>query len=52
MLKITSEYEDIANKLLTTPKDTRTLMELKEYASKTESKTIPEMEEQLRVVRI
>lgn len=48
---MTTEYEDISSKLLATPKDTKTLMELKEYAAKTEENTIPEMENQLRLVR-
>jgi dynein heavy chain, axonemal len=51
MSKMTTEYEDISAKLLSTPRDTKTLMELKEYASKTEDVTIPEMENQLRSVR-
>lgn len=51
MSKMTLEYEDISAKLLSTPKDTKTLMELKEYAAKTEEITIPEMENQLRLVR-
>lgn len=50
MSKMTVEYEDISTKLLSTPKDTKTLMELKEYAAKTEDATIPEMENQLRLV--
>lgn len=51
MSKMTAEYENISAKLMSTPKDTKTLMELKEYASKTEDLTIPEMENQLRLVR-
>jgi dynein heavy chain, axonemal len=51
MSKMTLEYEDISAKLMATPKDTKTLMELKEYAAKTEDITIPEMENQLRSVR-
>lgn len=50
MIKLTNEYEDIAGKLLSTPKDTKTLMELKIYAAKTEDITIPGMEDQLRLV--
>lgn len=52
MSKMTVEYENISAKLLSTPKDTKTLMELKEYAAKTEDVTIPEMENQLRLVRL
>lgn len=51
MFKMTGEYENISGKLLATPRDTKLLMELKEYASKTEDKTIPEMEDRLRSVR-
>lgn len=51
MSKMTAEYEDISSKLLATPRDTKTLMELKAYAAKTEDNTIPEMENQLRSVR-
>lgn len=51
MSEMTVQYEDISAKLMSTPKDTKTLMELKEYASKTEDITIPEMENQLRSVR-
>lgn len=51
MSKMTTEYESISAKLLATPKDTKTLMELKEYAAKTEDVTIPEMENKLRSVR-
>ena len=51
MSKMTVEYENISAKLLSTPKDTKTLMDLKEYAAKTEDITIPEMENQLRLVR-
>jgi dynein heavy chain, axonemal len=47
---LTVEYEDISAKLLSTPKDTKSLMELKAYASKTEEETIPEMEDRLRSV--
>lgn len=50
MFKMTGEYEDIAGKLLATPRDTKALMELKEYAKKTEEDTIPKMEDRLRVV--
>lgn len=50
MSKMTVEYEDISAKLLSTPRDTKTLMELKEYALRTEDVTIPEMENQLRSV--
>lgn len=50
MSKMTAEYENISAKLLSTPKDTKTLMALKEYAAKTEDVTIPEMEDQLRLV--
>lgn len=50
MSKMTAEYEDISSKLLATPRDTKTLMELKAYAAKTEDDTIPEMENQLRSV--
>ena len=52
MSKMTGEYEDISAKLLATPKDTKTLMELKAYAAKTEDDTIPEMENKLRLVRM
>lgn len=52
MSKMTVEYEDISGKLLSTPRDTKTLMELKEYAAKTEDQTIPEMENQLRSVSL
>jgi dynein heavy chain, axonemal len=51
MSKMTAEYEDISSKLLATPRDTKTLMELKAYAVKTEDDTIPAMENQLRSVR-
>lgn len=47
---LTVEYEDISAKLLSTPKDTKALMELKAYAVKTEEETIPEMEDRLREV--
>lgn len=50
MSKMTSIYEDISAKLMSTPKDTKTLMELKQYAAKTEEVTIPEMENTLRSV--
>lgn len=50
MSKMTSIYEDISAKLMSTPKDTKTLMELKQYAAKTEELTIPEMENTLRSV--
>lgn len=50
MSKMTAEYEHISAKLLSTPKDTKTLMELKEYAAMTEGETIPGMENQLRLV--
>lgn len=52
MSKMTVEYENISAKLLSTPKDTKTLMELKEYAATTEDVTIPEMENQLRLVNL
>lgn len=47
---LTVEYEDISAKLLSTPRDTKALMELKAYAAKTEEETIPEMEDRLRSV--
>lgn len=47
---LTVEYEEISTKLLSTPRDTKALMELKAYAAKTEEETIPEMEDRLRVV--
>lgn len=50
MTVLTVEYEDISAKLLSTPKDTKSLMELKAYAAKTEEETIPEMEDRLRSV--
>lgn len=50
MSKMTVEYENISAKLLSTPSDTKTVMELKEYAATTEDSTIPEMENQLRLV--
>lgn len=50
MSKMTVEYENISAKLLSTPKDTKTLMELKEYAATTEDSTIPDMENTLRLV--
>lgn len=50
MSRMTTEYENISAKLLSTPKDTKTLMDLKKYAAKTEEVTIPEMENQLRLV--
>lgn len=49
-VKLAQEYEAISSKLLSIPKDTAELMELKVYAAKTEDKTIPEMEDRLRVV--
>lgn len=48
MAKLASEYEAISEKLLSTPRDTKSLMELKEYATKTEEITIMNMEEMLR----
>lgn len=51
MSKMTAEYEQISAKLLATPKDTKALMNLKLYAAKTETVTITEMENQLRLVR-
>lgn len=50
MSKMTAEYEDISSKLLAIPKDTKALMELKDYAIQTEESTIPGMESRLRVV--
>lgn len=50
MSKMTAEYEDISGKLLSTPKDTKTLMNLKKYAVHTEETTIPEMEARLKIV--
>lgn len=49
-VKLAHEYESISAKILSIPKDTAELMELKAYAAKTEDTTIPQMEERLRLV--
>lgn len=46
--KLGAEYEAIAKKALTIPKDTAELMELRVYVVNTEDKIIPEMEDRLR----
>lgn len=50
MAKLQAEYEAISEKALTIPKDTAELMESKAYVTKTDNKTIPEMEDRLRIV--
>ncbi|XP_029708760.2 dynein axonemal heavy chain 7 [Aedes albopictus] len=47
--QLAHDYEVIATKVLTIPKDTAELMSLKAYAIKMEETTIPEMENRLKV---
>lgn len=47
--KLGKEYESIAKKALTIPKDTTELMSLKAYVINTEENAVPEMEQRLRV---
>ncbi|XP_073827136.1 dynein heavy chain at 36C [Musca autumnalis] len=47
--KLGKEYESIAKKALTIPKDTAELMSLKAYVINTEENVVPEMEQRLRV---
>lgn len=47
--KLGKEYESIAKKALTLPKDTAELMGLKAYVINTEENIIPEMEQKLRI---
>ncbi|XP_055588743.1 dynein axonemal heavy chain 7 isoform X2 [Uranotaenia lowii] len=47
--KLANEYESIAGKVLTVPKDTAELMSLKDYAIKMEETTIPDMEQRLKI---
>ncbi|KAM7353017.1 dynein heavy chain at 36C isoform 1-T1 [Cochliomyia hominivorax] len=47
--KLGKEYEAIAKKALTIPKDTAELMNLKAYVINTEENVVPEMEQRLRV---
>ncbi|EDS43082.1 dynein-1-beta heavy chain [Culex quinquefasciatus] len=46
--QLANEYEAIATKILTVPKDTVELMSLKAYAIQMEESTIPEMENRLK----
>ena len=50
MAQLQSEYEAISETSLTVPKNTAELMESKAYVTKTDNKTIPEMEDRLRIV--
>lgn len=47
--KLGKEYESIAKKALTIPKDTAELMSLKAYVINTEENVVPDMEQRLRV---
>lgn len=49
IIKLGKEYENIAKKALTVPKDTAELMSLKAFVINTEENVIPEMEQLLRV---
>ncbi|XP_037882003.1 dynein heavy chain 7, axonemal-like [Glossina fuscipes] len=49
MLSLGKEYEIIAKKALTIPKDTAELMSLKSYVINAEENVIPDMEQRLRV---
>uniref|UniRef100_A0A1B0F9M2 AAA+ ATPase domain-containing protein n=1 Tax=Glossina morsitans morsitans TaxID=37546 RepID=A0A1B0F9M2_GLOMM len=49
MLRLGKEYEAIAKKALTIPKDTAELMSLKSYIINAEENVVPDMEQRLRV---
>uniref|UniRef100_A0A1A9UMG0 Dynein axonemal heavy chain 7 n=1 Tax=Glossina austeni TaxID=7395 RepID=A0A1A9UMG0_GLOAU len=49
MIELGKEYETIAKKALTIPKDTAELMSLKNYVINAEENVIPDMEQRLRV---
>lgn len=52
ILKLGKEYENIAKKALSVPQNTAELMASKAYVTKTEDKTVVEMEKRLKTVRV
>ena len=48
MFRLCEEFEQIAEKALSTPMDTAELIELREYMTKVEKETVIELEEKLQ----
>lgn len=46
-----AQFDDIAEKALTTPKDTDHLVELRDFVSKSEKETVPRLEQEIVFAR-